>query len=86
MTDPRQPHGRLLSAADAQRVLGIPAATVRSWHHRRRHTGLYPIGLDRRHQPLFYEADLLQLRRGRRLRDRTGRRHETMPDQPEVDQ
>ena len=65
---------RRLSASDAEKVLGIPASTVRSWYRRRRNTGLYEIGLDGRNHPLFYESDLLALRRGERLRDEHGQR------------
>lgn len=64
---------RLLSAMDAEKVLGIPAGTVRSWFSRRRMTGLYDYGRDRRGHPMFREADLVALRdrngvRGRRSR------------------
>jgi len=69
----RTPHGRLLSARDAEKVLGIPAATVRSWWHRRRRNGLYDYGRDKRNNPMFREQDLLALWDGRRLR--TERRH-----------
>lgn len=54
--------GRLLSARDAEIVLGIPAATVRSWYRRQRMTGLYDFGRDRRNHPLFYEKHLVELR------------------------
>lgn len=53
---------RLLSAADAEKVHGIPAATVRSWYRRRRTTGLYDYGRDQRNHPMFRERDLLALR------------------------
>lgn len=66
--------GRLLSARDAEKVLGIPSATVRSWYHRRERTGLYAIGLDGNGHPLFYESDLRALRNGDTLRDATGLR------------
>lgn len=71
-------YGRRLSAQDAQRELGIPAGTVRSWYHRRSFTGLWDIGRDNRNHPLFYEADLLALKLRRRVRDKHGRRHHTM--------
>jgi hypothetical protein len=53
---------RLLSARDAEKVLGIPAATVRSWFRRRKATGLYDFGRDQRNHPMFRERDLLALR------------------------
>jgi transposase len=59
---------QLLSAADAQKVLGIPSATVRSWFARKDRTGLYSRGLDRRGNPLFWRQDLEKLRRGERIR------------------
>lgn len=59
---------RPLSASDAEKLLGIPAGTVRAWHHRRRATGLFPIGLDERRRPLFRQSDLLRLRRGEPIR------------------
>lgn len=74
------PYGRLLTPAEAQKHLRISASTVRTWHHRRRWTGLYPAALDRHGRPLFYEADLLALKLRRRIRDKSGRRHHTMRD------
>ena len=59
---------RSLSARDAEKVLGIPAATVRSWHHRRARTRLESVGVDRRGHPLFREEDLVNLRDRRRLK------------------
>lgn len=59
---------RLLSAQDAEKVLGIPAATVRSWFRRQRMTGLYDFGRDHRNHPLFRERDLLGLRDKNRAR------------------
>lgn len=53
---------RALSAADASRLLGIPAPTVRTWYHRRERTGLYPVEFDKRDRPRFPEADLIRLR------------------------
>lgn len=66
--------GRPLSARDAEVVLGIPAATVRSWFFRRERTGLYSMGVDDKGHPLFYESDLIALRYGKRLRDNAGNR------------
>lgn len=74
------PFGRLLSAIEAQKHLGIPASTVRTWHSRQRWTGLYSAGLDRNRRPLFYEADLLALKLRRRVRDYAGRRHHTLAE------
>jgi hypothetical protein len=65
---------RPLSALDAEKVLGIPAATVRSWYHRRGRTGLHAVGLDGKDNPMFYESDLIALRRGEQLRDEHGAR------------
>lgn len=49
----------LFGAAEAERILGIPAATIRSWARRRR---IYPYGLDERGRPLFDRDDLLAMR------------------------
>jgi len=57
-----QQPSRLLSAVDAERVLGIPASTVRSWWRRRQRTGLWDYGRDRRNHPLFDEQHLIALR------------------------
>lgn len=67
------PYGRLLSASEAQQHLGTPASTVRTWHQRRDRTGLYAAG-QLGGRPLFYEADLLALRQGHKIRDETGAR------------
>jgi hypothetical protein len=72
--------GRLLSAADAERVLGIPRSTVATWHQRRERTGLYPAAKDSRNDPLFYEVDLIVLSRKLPLRDEAGERLHTMSD------
>jgi hypothetical protein len=65
---------RLLGAADAEKVLGIPAATVRNWYRHRARTGLLPEGLDRWGKPLFRAEDLTALRAGRTLRHPDGTR------------
>lgn len=65
---------RLLSARDAQRVLGIPASTVNTWHHRKEHTGLYSRAVDFQRSPLFYESDLIALRCGKPIRNADGGR------------
>lgn len=71
---------RLLSARDAQVVLGIPASTVNTWHSRKMHTGLYSRAVDGRRRPLFYESDLIALRCGRPIRDDTGSRIYAPPE------
>lgn len=67
---------RLLTAQEAERELGIKASTIRTWHQRRKWTGLYPQGLNRRNHPMFREADLVLLRQHGRLRDQHGRHHD----------
>lgn len=59
---------RLLSARDAEKLLGMPASTVRTWAGRHRATGLYSAGLDRCGRPLYRESDLIRLRRGECIR------------------
>lgn len=49
----------LFSAAEAERVLDIPAATVRSWALRKR---IWSFGLDERNRPLYDRDDLVRLR------------------------
>jgi len=58
--------GRLLSARDAEKVLGIPASTVRNWLARSSRTGLQVAGTDRRGKQVFRESDLIALRDRRR--------------------
>lgn len=72
--------GRLLSAAEAQRLLGINASTVRTWHQRCSTSGLYSAGLDGSGRPLFYEADLVALQQKRAVRDELGERIHTLSD------
>lgn len=79
------PYGRLLSPAEAQQHLGIPASTIRTWHQRRARTQLYSAGLLGR-APLFYEADLLAAQRGLPIRDDRGVRINTLRDLLEVDE
>ncbi len=79
------PYGRLLSPAEAQQHLDIPASTVRTWHQRRSRTGLYAAGMLGR-APLFYEADLIAAQRGLRVRDDRGERIHTLHDLREVDE
>lgn len=62
------PH-RLLSARDAEKVLGIPASTIRTWYARRETNGLYEYGRDNRNAPLFRATDLTALRTRRALRE-----------------
>lgn len=80
--DPRYgDFGRYLSAEDAQRELGIPAGTVRTWHQRVVRTGLYSVGEDSFGHPFFYEVDLIALRRGMGIvKDDFGERVFTMRD------
>lgn len=80
MTDKDEDYGRLLSPRDAQKELGIPASTVRTWFQRKQRTGLWDVGRDNRGHPVFYEADLIALKLRRRVRDKHGRRHHTMRD------
>jgi hypothetical protein len=65
---------RLLSAHDAEKVLGIPRATVRSWAHRHAATGLFAVQKDRRGVDIYLESDLLRIRRGERIRHADGTR------------
>jgi hypothetical protein len=48
----------LFSAAEADRVLGIKAGTVRQWAYRGQ---LHPMGLDERDRPLYDREHLLRL-------------------------
>lgn len=66
------PLGRLLSAADAQKVIGIPAARIRKWAERKDRTGLERAGIGWRDYPLYWEADLIALMRGIPIRDEQG--------------
>lgn len=69
---------RLMSATDAEKILGIPASTVRTWHQRKARTGLKPADFVRG-KPRFRESDLVRLRDGKRhvgaLRGRPSRSH-----------
>ena len=49
----------LFTAAEAARVLGIPAGTVRAWAARQR---LWSFGLDERGRPMYDRRDLVRLR------------------------
>ena len=66
--------GELLSAPQAQNVLGIPAQNVRKWASRGKNTGLCVVGSDPRGYPMYYEADLIALSRGMKIRDEDGNR------------
>lgn len=55
----------LYSAAQAERELGIAAATVRSWARRQL---IYSYGLDARQHPMYDYEDLMRLRTTRRGR------------------
>lgn len=48
-----------VTAADAERYLGIPAVTVRTWAHRGQ---LHPLDRDGDGRPLYDVADLIRLR------------------------
>ena len=58
---------RLLSARDAEKLLGIAARRVRVWWFRRSQTNLWDYGTDRSGHPLFRSCDLAALARGERL-------------------
>lgn len=62
---------RRLTARDAEKLLGIPSSTVRTWFHR---TRLYPVDYHQK-RPRFRESDLVALRDGRRLRGRPSAVH-----------
>lgn len=49
----------LYTAAESERVLGIPAATVRTWAFRKL---IYAYGLDDRDRPMYDRDDLVRLR------------------------
>lgn len=49
----------LFSAIEAEKTLGIKAATVRSWARRKL---LYSFGLNERNHPMYDRVDLVQLR------------------------
>jgi hypothetical protein len=49
----------LMSAPEAEHYLGIPQATIRTWHHRKL---IHPHGLDSRRRPLFDVRDLVDRR------------------------
>lgn len=66
--------GFLFTAQQAEEELGIPASTVRTWAQRSQRTGLLPYGMDSRHCPAYWEADLRALRLGLRIRDDDGER------------
>jgi hypothetical protein len=62
---------RLLSAAEAERLLGIRAGTVRQWKYRGL---LWHYGLDRYGRPLYKEHDLIALRDRTMTRDQFDRK------------
>lgn len=64
--DPRH----LFTAAEAEKVLGIPAGTIRSWFSRKH---IWHYGIDKRGRPMFDRDDLLRMAirsqsRGQQLR------------------
>lgn len=58
MTDTEGPR-HLFTPAEAERQLGIPASTVRSWFRRKR---LWHFGIDEHGRPMFDRDDLVRLR------------------------
>jgi len=57
----------LFGPAEAERVLGIKAATIRSWARRKR---IHAYGLDEAGRPMFDRDELLALRdQSRKRRD-----------------
>lgn len=69
---------RLLSAAEAERLLGIRANTVSVWRHR---GIIFPMGLDRSRRPLYRESDLLAARDRKLTRDQhEHRKRQRKPD------
>jgi hypothetical protein len=71
-----QDHVRhLFTAAEAERALRIPAATIRSWARRR---VLWSYGLTATGAPMYDRDDLVQLRdRGWRAKTNRPRRTQT---------
>lgn len=49
----------LFTAAEAETVFGIPAATIRAWASRHR---IYPYGIDHHGHPMYDRTDLVALR------------------------
>lgn len=60
MTDDRPRH--LFTAAEAEKLFGIPAATIRQWRKRR---VIFHYGLSRRGQPMYDRDHLIALRDNR---------------------
>lgn len=56
----------LFTAAEAETVLGIPAATVRSWARRER---IYAFGLDEANRPMYDRDHLVTMRDARQYRE-----------------
>lgn len=65
-----EPVRHLFTATEAERVLGIPAATVRSWARRKQ---VWPFGLDAAGAPMYDRDDLVRLRERRQTRDHDAR-------------
>ena len=77
MTAPRpRLSERWLSPRDAEKLLGIPIPTVRSWARRHAATGLYAVGKDQRGAYLYLAGDLMKIRRGEKIRHADGKRIE----------
>jgi DNA-binding transcriptional MerR regulator len=58
---------RLVSAAEAARLTGIPAGTIRHWAARQR---LFSVGLDKDGRPLYRLSEIKALRAATRRRRR----------------
>lgn len=64
--------GRTFTASEAEVALGIPATRIRKWAQRCERTGLYCVAKVERNYPLYWEADLIALSRGMKIRDERG--------------
>lgn len=62
--DDPEPYGQPLTACAAERYLGIPASTVRTWRERGR---IEDMGRDVFGRRLYYTADLLVVHHGRQV-------------------
>ena len=63
VTDELRDERRVITAKEAETELGIPAATVRSWAHRRR---LFPVSIGPDAERWYLLAELLKLAATRR--------------------
>lgn len=60
----------LFTAAEAERVLGIPAGTIRSWFSRKH---IWHFGIDPRGRPMFDRDDLLRMYNREQSREQQSR-------------